>query len=147
LRGLQAWGREKRMVSSKKAILIIDDDVGISRTFSRILEKNGYETDTAKTGREAIEKAKTKAYAAALIDMRLPDFNGDRLMTMLPRKCGNRKMVRIVVTGDLAFQQQTEADAYLLKPVKAEKLLSTLKEKLQNQPQTSLSDEQQEFSM
>jgi len=121
-------GKEKEMISSKKAILIIDDDVSISKTFSRILERNGYETDTAETGKEAIKKAKTKAYAAVLIDMRLPDFNGDDLMNKLPK---NGKMVKIIITGLPLMAQETKADAYLLKPVKAEKLLSTLKEKLE----------------
>ena len=120
------------MISNKKSILIIDDDVSISRTFSRILERNGYETDTAVTGKEAIEKAKIKTYAAALIDMRLPDFNGDNLMAILTKKNGNGKMVRIIITGATAIRQETEADAYLLKPVRAEELLSTLKEKLEN---------------
>ncbi len=120
------------MISNKKSILIIDDDVSISKTFSRILERNGYATDTAVTGKEAIEKAKNKTYAAALIDMRLPDFNGDNLMTILTKKNGNGKMVRIIITGATAIRQEIGADAYLLKPVRAEELLSTLKEKLEN---------------
>jgi DNA-binding NtrC family response regulator len=124
-------GKGEKMVSSKKTILIIDDDVSISKTFSRILDRNGYETDTAVTGKEAIEKAKIKTYAAALIDIRLPDFNGDNLMNILPKKNGNGKMVRIIITGTTAIRQETEADAYLLKPVKAEELLSILKEKLE----------------
>jgi two-component system repressor protein LuxO len=116
------------MVSNKKAILIIDDDLGISRTFSRILEKNGYVTDTAKTGKEAIEKAKTKAYAAALIDMRLPDFDGNTLIAKLPKK----NLVKIVITGFPLLAQETKADACLLKPVKAQDLLSTLREILES---------------
>jgi GR25 family glycosyltransferase involved in LPS biosynthesis len=32
-------GKEKAMGNNKKAILIIDDDVSISRAFSRILER------------------------------------------------------------------------------------------------------------
>ena len=33
----------------KKTILIVDDDQSILRSLSRVLEKNGYETDTAET--------------------------------------------------------------------------------------------------
>ncbi len=125
-------GKEKKMSYNKKTILIIDDDASISRAFSRILEKNGYATDTAETGKEAIKKAQTKKYAAALIDMRLPDFNGDNLMGKLSKKNGNGKMVKIMITGFPTMVQKTEADAYLIKPVKAEELLATLKEKLEN---------------
>ncbi|MBE3116374.1 response regulator, partial [Candidatus Bathyarchaeota archaeon] len=65
-------------------MLIIDDDESILRTFSRILQKNGFSTDTAETGKEAIEKAQTKPYAVALIDVCLPDMNGTNLLNKLP---------------------------------------------------------------
>jgi flagellar hook-associated protein 2 len=41
----------------KKRILVVDDDKSILRTFTRILQKSGYEIETAETGKEAIEKA------------------------------------------------------------------------------------------
>jgi DNA-binding NtrC family response regulator len=121
-------GKEKGMESSKKAILIIDDDVNILRTFSRILQKNGYSTDTAGTGKEAIEKAEKQHYAAALIDVCLPDLNGITLTSKLQQL--NNKMIKIIITGFPMKAPKNEADAFLIKPVKPEKLLDTLKEKL-----------------
>jgi ActR/RegA family two-component response regulator len=102
-------GKEKAMGNNKKAILIIDDDVSISRAFSRILERNGYATDTAETGKEAIKKAQTKVYAAALIDVCLPDVNGNCLMNKLPQH--NGRMVKIVISGFPIMAPKTEADA------------------------------------
>lgn len=46
------------MTAAKKTILVVDDDKSILRTFTRILQKSGYEIETAETGREAIEKLK-----------------------------------------------------------------------------------------
>jgi DNA-binding NtrC family response regulator len=123
-------GKEKAMGNNKKAILIIDDDVSISRAFSRILERNGYATDTAETGKEAIKKAQTKVYAAALIDVCLPDVNGNNLMNKLPQH--NGRMVKIVISGFPMMAPKTEADAYLVKPVKPEEIILLLKEKLEN---------------
>jgi CheY-like chemotaxis protein len=44
----------------KKTILVVDDDKSILRTFTRILQKSGYEIETAETGKEAIEKLELK---------------------------------------------------------------------------------------
>jgi len=45
------------MSTSKKTILVVDDDKSILRTFTRILQKSGYEIEVAETGKEAMEKA------------------------------------------------------------------------------------------
>jgi len=109
-------------------ILIIDDDKSISRVFSRILQKHGFATDIAGTGNEALEKVKTRSYAAALIDVCLPDANGANLTRKLQKL--NGKMVQIIVTGFPTRAPENEADACLVKPVTPEKLVATLKEKL-----------------
>ncbi len=128
--------RRKNLESHNKTILIIDDDVNILRAFSRILQKNGYTTDTAGTGREALEKVKTTSYAAALIDVCLPDSNGVTLTSKLHQV--NSKMVKIIVTGFPMKAPKNEADACLIKPVMPEKLLETLNEKLKNLNQSAL---------
>jgi len=46
-----------------------------------ILEEEGYTVDTAKNGREAIKKSKIKFYNLALIDIRLTDMEGTKLLT------------------------------------------------------------------
>ncbi len=112
-----------------KAVLIIDDDAGITRTFARILQKQGYETDMAYTGKEALKKASLKRYVVALVDIRLPDMNGMELLEKLRELDG--EMVRIVVTGSQINlpKKGDEADAYLLKPVTPQELLEVIKQK------------------
>ncbi|XHH07936.1 MAG: response regulator [Candidatus Bathyarchaeia archaeon] len=119
------------MDSTKKTILIIDDDAGISRAFSRILQKNGYITDTAETGEEALQKATKQSYAAALIDVCLPDLNGASLTSRLQQL--NGKMIKIIITGFPVKAPKNMVDACLVKPVAPEKLLATLQEKLRQQ--------------
>ena len=60
------------VASPKKTILVVDDDKSILRTFTRILQKSGYEIDTAETGKEAMEKTENRHYDLALVDIRLP---------------------------------------------------------------------------
>jgi len=120
---------------AKKRILVIDDDKSILRTFTRILQKNGYEIDIAETGREALEKTETNCYALALIDIRLPDMDGTDLLAKMQKT--TRDAVKIMITGFPSLENGVKAldegaDAYLVKPVKPEELLALIEEKLKS---------------
>jgi len=120
----------------KASILIVDDNEGILETLSAILEEKGYRTDTAKNGKEAIEKAKTNFYNVALFDIKLPDIEGTKLLTKIEET--TPRMVKIMVTGYAALENAVEAlnlgaDAYIMKPVDPENLLKIVNEKLNEQ--------------
>lgn len=123
------------MVASKKTILVVDDDKSILRTFTRILQKSGYEIDVAETGKEAIEKAENNHYDFSLIDIRLPDMDGTDLLARLKRQL--QHTVKIMITGFPSLETGVKAldegaDAYLVKPVKPQELLMLLEEKMKN---------------
>ena len=126
------------MTESKTRILIVEDDKNIRKTMKNILQQRGYETDTAKTGREAEKKANARFYNLALLDIKLPDMEGTQLLAKLHEN--TPKMVKIMVTGYPSLENAMEAlnqgaDAYVTKPVKPEKLLALIKEKLEEQSQ------------
>ncbi|HEX7483353.1 MAG TPA: response regulator [Candidatus Bathyarchaeia archaeon] len=52
-------------------VLIVDDDKSVLRTFSRILQKDGFETDVAETGNGAREKISKQTVDVVLVDYRL----------------------------------------------------------------------------
>ena len=117
----------------KKSILVIDDDKFILRTFTRILQKAGYDIDVAETGKEAIEKAEKRHYDLALVDVRLTDMDGTDLLAKM--KNIMRDTVKIMITGFPSLETGVKAldegaDAYLVKPVKPEELLMLIDEKL-----------------
>jgi len=117
-------------------ILIVDDEESIRKVLATILEEEGYVAETAKNGKEAIEKSETKFYNLALIDIRLPDMEGTELLTAI--KETTPKMVKIIMTGYPSLQNAVEAvnkgaDAYILKPFKVEDILKTIKEELKKQ--------------
>jgi DNA-binding response OmpR family regulator len=124
------------LVKDKGLILVIDDDKSILRTLTRILQKAGYEVVTAETGKEAMEKAEQTSYDLALVDVRLPDMDGTDLLTKLQDTTPNT--VKIVITGFPSLETGVKAldggaDAYLVKPVRPEELLSLIEEKLKSQ--------------
>jgi len=123
------------MDTSKKRILVIDDDKSVLRTFTLILKKDGYDVDIAETGKEALEKVEAGKYNAALIDVRLPDMEGTDLLpkiqSVLP------EAVKIIITGFPSLETGIKsldvgADAYLVKPVKPEDLLVLIRERIRN---------------
>ena len=111
------------MESKRKTVLIIDDDESITNTFARILGKKGYFTDAAQSGKEALAKAEAKFYDVALIDICLPDMNGNELLDKLKKY---EKMVKIIITGVPMMAPQNKADAYLVKPVRPQELIELI---------------------
>jgi len=119
-------------------ILVVDDEESIRKTLASILEEKGYSVDTAENGKEAIKKSKANFYNLALIDIRLPDMEGTKLLTSLRET--TPKMVKIIITGYPSLQNAIEAvnkgaDAYILKPFDMDSVLNTIKENLDKQQQ------------
>jgi DNA-binding response OmpR family regulator len=126
------------LTENKPRIIIVEDDENIRKTMKNILQQKGYETDTAKTGQEAKQKAEAKFYNLALLDIKLPDMEGTQLLAKLHEN--TPQMVKIMVTGYPSLENAMEAlnqgaDAYVTKPVKPAKLLALIKEKLEKQRQ------------
>jgi DNA-binding NtrC family response regulator len=124
-------------MKEKNSILVVDDDKVVLNGFKKTLELEGYRVDTAETGKEAIEKSSKAIYNLALIDIRLPDMEGTRLLTSM--RDSAPKMVKIIVTGYPSQENAIEAvnkgaDAYIVKPVlNIDEFLRTIRDHLQKQ--------------
>jgi len=123
-------------MDDKERILIVDDDEGICRSLMLIFETKGYETETARTGQEAIEKAQGRFFNVALLDIRLPDMEGIELLA--PLKEMHPDMALILVTGyaslETAVQALNEgASAYITKPLNLDEVLANVREALEKQ--------------
>jgi signal transduction histidine kinase len=117
-------------------ILIVDDDESICRSLKLIFKRKGYETETAGTGREAIEKAQGGFFNLALLDIRLPDTAGIELLA--PLKELHPDMEVILVTGyaslETAVQALNEgASGYITKPLNVDEVLSKARDVFEKQ--------------
>jgi len=127
-------------MKNKPSILIVEDDVNIRQSLRTVLQQKGYNTDTAKNGEEAIRKSQTKFFNLALLDIKLPDMEGTKLLLIMHENLP--KMMKIMITGYPSLENAVEAlnqgaDAYIIKPVKPDKLLALIQEKLEEQRQTA----------
>jgi len=117
-------------------ILIVDDDENIRNTMKAILEDEGYMVDSAASGNEAILKTEKTTYNIALLDIRLPDMEGTKLLKLMKESVPRTR--KVMVTGYPSMQNaitalNKNADAFLVKPINVESLLKTVKEQLQSQ--------------
>jgi DNA-binding response OmpR family regulator len=120
------------MIEKKKRILVVDDDVAILRVFKNILEKEGYLVETVDSGKAATEKIKKEKFNVCIIDVKLPDMDGTDLLLKLTK---NPETIKIIVTGfssDEVGKKAADygADDFLVKPVKPEELIATVRERL-----------------
>jgi len=128
-------------MEKQRNILIVDDDKSILRILTRILQKQGYSTHTAETGREAEEMINNQSYDLALIDVKLPDTDGVDLLQKI--QAAKPNMIKIILTGFASMDSGIKAlnagaDAYLVKPVEPTELLRILKEKFEERSKTKI---------
>jgi CheY-like chemotaxis protein len=126
----------KSDIDKRARILVVDDDPSIRKTISIILAEAGYAVDTAANGEEAIAKSDLNFYNIALIDYRLPDMAGTKLLTLL--RDSVPRMMKVMVTGFPMLDNAVDAinrgvDGYLAKPVHTEQLLKTIAQLLWKQ--------------
>jgi len=132
--------RERMNMEGKNSILIVDDDELVCKSLTTVFTKEGYGTEVATTGREAIEKAKGRFFNLALLDIRLPDMDGTELLS--PLKDMHPDMVVIIVTGYASLESAMQAlhkgaSVYVTKPLKMHELLATARECLEKQRLTA----------
>ncbi len=142
IRGLLLSARKEntggKMVTQYR-ILVVDDDETIRETLLLLLEEAGYTVDTAENGKEAIAKSNANFYNLAIVDWRLPDIQGTKVLKNLRET--TPKMAKIMLTGYPSMQNaidsvNAQADAFILKPVTAEILLNKIKELLRQQEES-----------
>ena len=123
-------------MSEKESILIVDDDERICRNLSLILNDKGYETDTAGTGQEALEKARGRFFNVALLDIKLPDMEGVELL--MPLKKIHPDMIVFMITGYPSLETSIRTSlegalAYITKPLDIDSVLTAVRKALDKQ--------------
>jgi two-component system, NtrC family, response regulator HydG len=123
----------------KKRILVIDDDSDMCMLLSRLLTKNGYEVDTAHSGKSGIEKFKTGAFDIVLCDYRLGDKK-DGKDILIEIKQHSPSTIVLIITGYSDIKTAVDvikagAYDYITKPLIPDEVLNVLSKAL-NQPAT-----------
>ena len=107
-------------------ILIVEDDVELRQLFARVLEKNGYQVETAENGAEA-RKILGRGYVDLIIsDIMMPVMDGNALVRAL-RDDGVKTPV-LMITAKSTLDDMREGflsgtDDYMVKPVNVNEMV------------------------
>lgn len=128
---------KRRNISSK--ILIIEDDPGILRYLSYIVERQGYQTITAANGLEALRKVAQEKPDLLVLDVMLPGIDGFEICHRLRDDAATANLPIIIVSAkgqdtDRAAAMQVGANEFFTKPVDRVALLSKIAELLPPEP-------------
>lgn len=116
--------------SSKRKVLICDDDQGILEVTKIILENNGYEVETLDNGRAIVKHVKTSMPNLILLDLWMPGIEGKEITKLLKADQETKKIPLIIVSAvnDLdKVASEIEADDFLPKPFDMDELLALAK--------------------
>ncbi|MFA6092124.1 MAG: response regulator [Elusimicrobiota bacterium] len=113
----------------RKTILMIDDDVELSRAVGRYVELKGWEFDSTAEPEEAVGKARSVHPDLILLDVNFPNTTGWNVCRTIKSDELARQVPVIMLSGarmspeDKALGLEVGADDYLTKPVDLELLL------------------------
>jgi DNA-binding response OmpR family regulator len=101
-------------MNAEHRALIVEDDPAIRKLVGKLLMRRGIEIDTARDGREAMEKIEGNDYSVVVLDLMLPEVNGFEIIDFVRTK-GIR--VPIAVVSAVTHQALTKLDHDIVKLV------------------------------
>jgi CheY-like chemotaxis protein len=82
--------------SSNKSILIIDDDADVRDLLSRMISDSGWSYETAKDGKEGLEKVKNKP-SLIVLDLEMPRMDGFEFLEVYMKEYPEEERAPILV--------------------------------------------------
>ena len=111
-------------------VLVVEDDVDISRQLMTVLTDAGYAVDAAADGEEGHFLGETEPYDAILLDLGLPALDGVTILERW-RRAGIKTPVLILTARDRWSDKvagfDAGADDYVAKPFYVEEVLARLR--------------------
>ncbi len=110
---------------SSERLLIVEDDKEIGDILDKYLKGNGYDTDRAYNGIEAINKIEEEEFSLVLLDIMLPFKSGDQVL----QKVRETKQIPVIIISAKDMIQtkidvmRMGADDYITKPFDLDEVL------------------------
>jgi len=124
-------------------VLLLEDDIVLSKTLDELLEQHGFKVTRVKSGEEALEKTFSNNYDIYLFDINLPDMNGIDLLQSLKDADDTTPTIFISANQDIktiARGFEVGAEDYMKKPFLPEELLIRLNAKLSKEIMITVKD-------
>lgn len=119
-----------------KKVLIVDDEEDVLNVLGKRLSDAGYQVVRAKSGKEAIEKAKSDPPNLIILDIIMPDMDGGEVAGVL-KEDQTTKDIPVVFLTCLYTKSEEEKEGHLMgkgffvaKPYSSKELLEIVRKQI-----------------
>jgi two-component system nitrogen regulation response regulator NtrX len=120
-----------------RRILIVDDEPGIRRSLSGVLEDEGYSVEAVESGEACLSVVQGGDFELALLDIWLPGMDGMEVLARLQEISPAERPVVVMISGHASIEGAVKATKlgafdFLEKPLTIEKVLVVVKNALEH---------------
>jgi len=108
------------------AILVIDDEKGITRIIKEVLTRTGHKVEIAANGIEGIQKFDDGRFDMVITDMRMPGIDGKDVLQHI-RRSPRQTTPIIGISGTPWLLKEDDFDMILAKPFPLKELVDSVK--------------------
>lgn len=133
---LKALSKDNNTMYNGNKILIVDDEVDLTRLFRLALEKEGFVVDVFDDPVKAYSSYKSGYYDLLLLDVRMPEMSGFELYQKIKDIGDNTDVCFITAFEEYydefkkCFPSLQDVDCFIRKPVGMDKLVKFIKNRL-----------------
>lgn len=116
-----------------ETLLITEDDLALANVLSGYLQDEGFITDIATTGSQALLKLEITQPSLVLLDLGLPDIQGETILKKIRETYHELPVIILTAKSqpqEIAAGLNLGADDYLAKPFNTEELLARINARL-----------------
>ena len=88
-------------------IAIIEDDAAIAQMYRMKFEADGFNVETAENGKLGLELAQTMMPDVMLLDLMMPEMNGDEMLAKM-RATDWGKDIKVIILTNMGEQEAPE---------------------------------------
>ncbi len=132
---------------SKSRILIVDDEKNIRNVVKEYALFEGYETDEAEDGMQAVEKCRNEDFDCIVMDIMMPRLDGYSAVKEI-RKTKQIPVIMLSARGeeyDKLFGFEIGVDDYVVKPFSPKELLARIRAVIKRSTSTLSAEDKLKF--
>lgn len=122
------------MEKSPVKILLVDDEIEVSKVLGKRLTKRGFSCECADNGKICLEKMEKFNADIIILDVKMPVMDGLEVLPILVQNYKHTKIILLSGHADMQIAVQAMslgAFGYLMKPIDFEELLFKIEDAVQ----------------